>query len=245
MANEKSGGLPFPEKKVVEKNPKLFILFGKPKTGKTTIVSQLENSLLIELEQGGADFVGGSVVQVDSLNKLKEVGVKIKEYGKPYKYVVIDTVTKLEELVLPYAAQLYKQTPMGKNWTGRDVKTLPKGAGYYYLRKAFFSVIDEIQSWAEYVVLVGHLKDNLIEKEGQEFTSMELDLTGKIKSLLSAQSDAIAYFFRKGPEGFLNFEPTEDTVAGCRSPHLEGQILKISEKKEGKVVTNWKAIFKF
>jgi len=244
MTNVKTG-LPFPDKKAENLNPKLFLLFGKPKTGKTTIVSQLDHSLLIELEPGGADFISGSVVQVDSLNKLREVGVKIKEYGKPYKYVVIDTVTKLEDLVLPYAAQLYKQTPMGKNWTGKDVKILPKGAGYYYLRKAFFAVIDEIQTWAENVVLIGHLKDNLIEKEGEEFTSKEIDLTGKIKGLLSAQSDAIAYFYRKGPEGFLNFEPSEDVTAGCRSPHLEGKTIKVSEKTDDGVKVSWKEIYKF
>jgi len=237
--------LPFPLKEVKDQNPKLFILFGKPKTGKTTIASQLGDSLVIELEVGGADFIGGSVVQAGSLSELKEIGAKIKEYKSPYKYIIIDTVTKLEELSLSLAAQLYKKSPVGVNWLGSDVRTLPKGAGYFWLRKAFFAILEEVQTWSEYTILVGHLKDNLIEKDGKEFTSMELDLTGKIKSLVSAQADAIAYFFRDGKEGFLNFEPTEDTVAGCRSPHLEGRVIKISEKKGDKVVTNWKEIFKF
>jgi len=135
---------------------------------------------------------------------------------------------------------------MGKNWTGKDVKTLPKGSGYLYLRKAFFQVLDEIQNWGEYIILIGHLKDNLIEKEGEEFTSKELELTGKIRSLLSAKSDAIAFYYRKGDEGFLNFEPTEDTVAGCRAPHLEGQTIKISKRSDkGEVVTNWNEVYKF
>jgi len=108
---EKSGKLPFPLKEAKDQNPRTFIIFGKPKTGKTTIASQLENSLLIELEPRGAEFISGSVVEVNSLQELSEVGNKIKEFGKPYRYIILDTVTALEELVLPLAAKLYKDTP--------------------------------------------------------------------------------------------------------------------------------------
>lgn len=242
---KKETELPFPKKETKERNPRLLIIFSKPKIGKTTLVSKLDDCLVVELEPGGAEFVSGNIVEVNSLSELKKVGGTIKEHNRPYKYLAVDTVTKLEDMVLPLAAQLYKRTPMAKNWTGSDVRTLQRGSGYLYLRQAFFQVINEIKTWADYIILLGHLRDSLIEKDGEEFNSKELDLTGKIRSLLSAESDAIAYFYRDEDEGFLNFKPTEDMVAGCRSPHLDGQVIKISKKENGEVKTNWKAIYKF
>jgi hypothetical protein len=37
---------------------------------------------------------------------LLDAGKAIKEAGKPYKYVTIDTVTALEDMVMPLAIKL-------------------------------------------------------------------------------------------------------------------------------------------
>lgn len=47
--------LPTEKVKAKVKNPRFLILFGKPKSGKTTIASQLDSNLIIDLE-GGAEF---------------------------------------------------------------------------------------------------------------------------------------------------------------------------------------------
>ena len=41
--------LPTSKNKPATDNPKLLILFGKPKSGKTTIMAALENNLIIDL----------------------------------------------------------------------------------------------------------------------------------------------------------------------------------------------------
>ena len=70
---------------------------------------------------------------------------KKADSGKnPYRFIALDTTTELEDLILPYAKVLYNETVMGKNWKGTDVKELPNGSGYHYLRTAFFNIIKEI-----------------------------------------------------------------------------------------------------
>lgn len=236
---------PFAVKTEVETNPKILLLFGKTKIGKSTILSGLDGCLTLEFEDKGSDYMTGHVVQVNSLKDLNGIGKQIEDAGKPYKYIAIDTVTALEDMCLPYANQLYRATPMGKNWNGEDVRTLPSGSGYQYLRTAFFNVIDKISTWAEFIILVGHLKDTLIEKDGEEFNSYELDLTGKIKRITAANAAAVGYVYRDGNKLLINFKPSEDILAGCKIPRLEGKIITISEKDKnsGAIRTFWNEIY--
>ena len=44
--------LPTERRKAVDYNPKLMVLFGKPKSGKSTLMASLENNLIIDLEDG-------------------------------------------------------------------------------------------------------------------------------------------------------------------------------------------------
>jgi len=134
--------LPSKRSEVVRVNPKTMVIFGQPKVGKTTILAELDNCLLIDLEEG-SDFV--SALKVDVLKEAREqdtapinilqdviktIGEQNKKNGGyVYKYIALDTVTALEEMVLPIAAKMHRDTPIGRNWVGTDVTTLPNGAG--------------------------------------------------------------------------------------------------------------------
>jgi len=186
-----------PTKKVAAErvNPKRLIIYSKPKTGKTTAFAGLENNLLIDLENG-ADYVEALKVKITSLQELLETGKAIKEAGKPYKYVTIDTVTALEDMVMPLAIKLYRATSMGKNYDGDNVLSLPNGAGYLYLRQAFFQVLDFIDTLAPHIILSGHIKDKQVDDKGEMVLAANIDLTGKIKSLICANADAIGYMYQ-------------------------------------------------
>lgn len=154
-----------PKEKIQAKieNPRFLIIFGKPKSGKTTLASKLDNNLIIDLE-GGSEFLVALSVQARSIKDLGEIATAIKEEikqtgKKPYKYITLDNATRLEEICLSYAVQLYKATPMGKNYNGTDVRTLPNGAGYMYLQQAVRKVIDMFRDLCDNFILIGHLKD--------------------------------------------------------------------------------------
>ena len=103
--------LPKEKNKPKINNPRFLILYGKPKSGKTTLVSQLENCLIIDLE-GGSEFLEALSVQARTINDLGEISRAIQEQitatgKKPYKYIAIDNATRLEELCLGYAKTLY------------------------------------------------------------------------------------------------------------------------------------------
>ena len=234
-----------PTKKVAadRTNPKRLIIYSKPKTGKTTAYAGLENNLILDLENG-ADYVEALKLKVGSLQELLEAGKAIKDAGKPYKYVTVDTVTALEDMVGPLAIKLYRQTSMGKNYDGDNVLSLPNGAGYLYLRQAFFQVLDFIDTLAPHIILSGHIKDKQIDDKGEMVLAANIDLTGKIKSLICANADAIGYMYRKGNKTILSFKTSEEVTCGARPEHLNNEEIVVTEMNEsGELEFHWDKVF--
>lgn len=245
MSEVKENKIVLPTKKVAisRKNPKRLIIYSKPKVGKTTALSGLDNCLLLDLEKG-SDYTEALKIPVNNLSDIRAIGDEIIKQGKPYKYIAIDTVTALEDMVKPLALKLYKDTPMGARYEGDNVLTLPNGAGYGYLRTAFFNVLDYIDTLADHIILLGHLKDRQIEIKGKEVNAADVDLTGKIKSLICANADAIAYMTREDNKNILNFNTSDTVICGARPKHLMNQQIVISELQEdGTLKTNWDKIY--
>jgi hypothetical protein len=241
-----SEGLVLPTKKVsaTRVNPKRLVIYSKPKTGKTTAFAALENNLIIDLENG-TDYVDALKVKANNLKELLDIGKQVIAAGKPYKFITIDTVTALEEMVSVLAIKKYRNTPMGKNFDGDSVLTLPNGAGYLYQREAFFEVLNYIDTLAEHVILAGHIKDAQIDDKGEMVMAANIDLTGKIKSLLCANADAIGYMSRKGNKVMLNFKTNDATTCGARPDHLRNAEIVLSEINEkGEIVTHWDEVYK-
>ena len=222
--------LPKQKVKATRKSPKNMVIYGPPKIGKTTALSQLDDCLIIDLEDG-SDMVDALKVQVNDLSELTEVGKAIMKDGRPYKYIAIDTITKLEDWCEEDAKRIYMATPMGKNFEqknpGASVLSLPNGAGYLYLRIAYKKWIDRLNKLADHVILVGHLKDKMLEKKGKEVAAKDLDLTGKIKSITCANADAIGYIYREDDETMVSFNSLDDVTAGSRCDHLKGQTMPL------------------
>ena len=234
--------LPTVKEKATRVNPKRLLVYSKPKTGKTTAFAGLDNNLLIDLENG-ADYVEAMKLKVNSLKELYDAGKAIKEAGKPYKYITIDTVTALEEIIMPLAVKLYKNTSMGKNYDGDNVLSLSNGAGYLYIRQAFFQVLDFIDTLAPHIILSGHIKDKQVDDKGEMVMSANIDLTGKIKSLICANSDAIGYMYRKDNKTILSFKTNEEVTCGARPEHLRNEEIVISEMIDGVIKTSWEKVF--
>ena len=124
------GLLPTEKTKVVTQDPKNLILFGLPKCGKTSNLSQLPNNLIVDLEKG-TKYVSGYVVEAETITDLYKIAKELATTDHDFKFVTIDTVTALEDISCELACKRYKETVMGKNWegSGSDILKLPNGSG--------------------------------------------------------------------------------------------------------------------
>jgi hypothetical protein len=132
---------------------------------------------------------------------------------------------------------------MGKNFEGDNVTTLANGAGYLYIRQAFFQVLDFIDTLAPTIILSGHIKDKVVDDKGEMVMAANIDLTGKIKSLICAQADAIGYMYRKGNKTILSFKTTDEVTCGARPVHLRNEEVVVSEMVDGVLTVSWDKVF--
>ena len=122
---------------------------------------------------------------------------------------------------------------------------------HLYLREAMQKIIGWFEIPGINLILVGHLKDKSISEGGTELVVKNLDLSGKISTILSAKSDAIAYLYRDTETGDLmaNFGDMNSVLTGARMPHLAGKTIQLAERKmnedtnEWEIVTHWDRIF--
>ena len=241
--------LPLVRRKAKRLDSKRLLLFGAPKCGKTTIVSQLEDCLIVDMEQG-SNYVEGMIVEIKTMADYSELIKALKKAkdeagGKvPYKYICLDTLTALEELSLSLAVKLYQKTSMGVNFTGTDVRTLPNGAGYLYTRQAFFKMLKPLEEFCDTLVMVGHVKEKDVVKESGSFTEKSINLTGRTKDILCSWCDAIGLVYRDENKTIINFAPSESLVAGSRQKHLIGQQIEVAVSDENYDITvDWSRIF--
>ena len=251
------------ERSVVDNyNPKLLIIMGRPKQGKSSFVAAIDDNLIIDLEDG---YRALSVmkVQARTAKDMQEIRNAIIAKGKelhkaPYKYITIDNATRLEEMSVSLAAELYRATPMGSNWgyvidqkgmvvkdpkTGKlmidpkaDVRQLANGAGWLYMRKAIRQLIDMFKPLCETLILVCHVKDKQIRKNGEEMSEMAVDLAGKTGDIICGEADAVGYLYRDSNKTFISFEGGDNTIREARPLHLRGKKIQVAESNDNNEV---------
>lgn len=222
----------------------------------------LPKSLHIDLESG-AGFYKGNTLDVNKIAKtegrhpiaiIKEIALKIKEAndknGSPvYDFITLDSATILEEHAALLATKNYKDTPIGKSFTGKDVVTeLGNGAGYQHLRTAFEELYTPFISLAgKCFTLIVHTKDNIVNKDGKDIVSAELNLTGKSKMITASKADAIGLLYRSKKEkntNILSFIGGDSNPSvGCRLYYLANKEFPISTLNDGVFESKWETIF--
>ncbi len=223
--------LPKTKIKAVIQDPQYLIIFGKSKIGKSTALSNLPNNLIIDLE-GGYDYIDALKVEAKTISDLKEIAKAIKEAGCPYKYITLDTITALEDIVKPLALKLYLETPAGSKFVGKDVLDAPMGAGYSKIREAMELVIDMFSKVAPNIILVCHVKDSAVANT--DVTAKVIDLTGKTGRVLASRSDAIGYMYRDDfSNTILSFNSNDKFVdCGSRPEHLRNKDILLGEMQD-------------
>lgn len=262
--------LPTERSTVESYNPKLLIIGGRPKVGKSSFIAAIDDNLIIDLEDGYRSL-SVMKVQARKVKDLEEIRDAILAKGKelkraPYRFITIDNATRLEEMSISLANQLYRETPMGSQWgymkdskgmlvkdpkTGNlvidpkaDVRMLPNGGGYLYTRKAIRKLIDMFKPLCETLILVTHIKDKTIKRDNEEVSEMSIDLAGKLSDIVCGEADAIGMIYRKGNKTYLTFESGDDTIREARPLHLRGRKFLIAESNENnEVVFNTSEIF--
>lgn len=196
--------------------------------------------------ENGSTYVDALKIKINTLKELKETIKAIKDAGRPYKFITIDTITAVEEMAKPLAIQLYQNSPMfsQKYADVKDVTQLPNGSGWSFLRAGVEMIVDLIAGATDNLIICGHVKDTALA-ESVEGSVKDLDLGGKLKRILSAKSDAIGFVHRDEDSNLcIQFGTNGEVLTGARPAHLANKDIVVAERNEdGTFTSHWERIY--
>lgn len=231
-------------------------------------------AVLIDLEDGARYESGTKLTvnrefsTIEKIKQLNEILTSLDEYRKEtgknrYKIGLIDSITTLDEWCEVYSTIKYMQSPQGKSfnrindeeegeitiWDNHDKRwssciELPNGRGYGLIRDAVLYFYNRFVACFEKIIFVGHIRNKIEEKNDKEVYTQELDLTGKLRTILPRNVDLIGKLFAQGNERHITFEvKNNDSGAGSRVKYLRNKTIKLNELKDEKLIFYWENIF--
>ena len=214
------------KRKAISMNPSVLLLYGAPKVGKTTMLSELNDCLILDTEKGSR-MLEGYISEVNTRDELIETLIELKESKDvKYKYIALDTIDKVAE---------WAEKRVCEEESVRAIGDLAFGKGYGMVREKVVQTIEAFKEVAEHLIIIGHRKVAYAVTDGSTVVIPEsLDLTGKLKNVIMSGADAIGYVYRSEDELMVSFKANEAIEAGSRCSHLKGKEMKFE----------WKNIYK-
>lgn len=243
---EKKIELPKQETKAERVNPYNMVIYGLPKSGKTTAVVELPNHLLIDYEEGSKFVNGVKIAPPEGLGPvakfkwLKDVAAEIRAAGKPYDYVIIDTFSQIDEDSEFTGTFRYMNSVQGKGFNRADkggvmlkpddpnyssVHTLPEGFGYRWSRSEITDMYQTLSGLGKIcTIFITHVADKFLASKSSntEVVTRTLALTGKVKDIIARKVDCIGYLYNEDGKTMISFKGNEDRIGGIRAKHVVG-----------------------
>lgn len=204
---------------------KFLLIYGEPKTGKSTFGSQLPRSLFLNFEQGTNALAGIKSVPILRWSDFKKVLTQLKkpEAREVYDSIVVDTASIAWQLCEKYICQR----------EGVDsIRDVPWGQGWNMLKAEFSECWREITLLGFGILFIAHSREKPTEmrdEEGNSISAMCPDLPNNAYTIINSIVDIIGYLqVQMNPDGtserYLYTRSTPTIFAGSRYQYLAPKI---------------------
>lgn len=204
---------------------KFLLIYGQPKTGKSTFGSQLPRALFMNFEQGTNALAGIRSMPIMKWTDAKKVLSELRQpkAREMYDSVVVDTASIAWQLCERYICQR----------EGVDsIRDVPWGQGWTMLKTEFSEFWREITLLGFGILFIAHSKDKPTEmrnEDGEAITAVCPDLPNQCYTIINSIVDIIGYLqVQMNPDGtserFLYTRSTPTVFAGSRYQYLAPKI---------------------
>ena len=204
---------------------KYILIYGQPKTGKSTFGSQLPRGLFLNFEQGTNALAGIRSVPILRWSDFKKV---LSQLRKPqaremYDTIVVDTASIAWQLCEKYVCQREGV---------ESIREIPWGQGWGMLRNEFAECWREITLLGFGILFIAHSKEKPTEmqdEDGNTITAVAPDLPNQCYTIINSIVDIIGYLQVQmnndgTSERFLYTRSTPTVFAGSRYQYLAPKI---------------------
>jgi len=171
----------------------IMLVVGHPKSGKTRFAASAPDSIVVELEDKGADRVEfGRIQEIDSedataLDQFDEVMNLIME-DESIKIVTIDSVDQWANMVLADICKKAGIEHINKPKQGVDTRALWGEFGH-----RVHAITDGLKRCGKLVILIAHCKPPEKDNEGRVITPAGINVSGKGAAYIVAQAEMIGF----------------------------------------------------
>lgn len=202
---------------------KYILLYGKPKTGKTTMASRFPKNLLIAFEKGYNAIDGIKAVDVNKWSEFRQV---LKQLEKPEAREMYDTIT-IDTTTIAY--EMCEQFVCSQNGV-QSIRDIPWGQGWTLTKKEFESCLRKITMLGYGLVLISHIetrKEKLADDS--EIEILAPSMPKRCYEVVNQIVDIIGYIATEwdddgNSQRWLYTRQTPTVMAGSRFPYLASKI---------------------
>lgn len=204
---------------------KFLLIYGQPKTGKSTFGSQLPRALFMNFEQGTNALAGIKSQPILRWTDAKKVLTQLRkpQAKEIYDTIVVDTASIAWQLCEKYICQRENVD---------SIRDVPWGQGWNMLKQEFSEFWREITLLGFGILFIAHSKEKPTEmhdEEGNAITAMCPDLPNQAYTIINSIVDIIGYLqVQMNPDGtserFLYTRSTPTVFAGSRYQYLAPKI---------------------
>ena len=204
---------------------KFLLIYGQPKTGKSTFGSQLPRALFMNFEQGTNALAGIKSQPILRWTDAKKVLTQLrKPQAKDiFDTIVVDTASIAWQLCEKYICQRENVD---------SIRDVPWGQGWSMLKQEFSEFWREITLLGFGILFIAHSKEKPTEmrnEDGEAINAVCPDLPNQCYTIINSIVDIIGYLqVQMNPDGtserFLYTRSTPTIFAGSRYQYLEPKI---------------------
>ena len=204
---------------------KFLLIYGQPKTGKSTFGSQLPRALFMNFEQGTNALAGIKSQPILRWTDAKKVLTQLRkpQAKEIFDTIVVDTASIAWQLCEKYICQRENVD---------SIRDVPWGQGWNMLRQEFSEFWREITLLGFGILFIAHSKDKPTEmrdEDGEAITAVCPDLPNQCYTIINSIVDIIGYLqVQMNPDGtserFLYTRSTPTVFAGSRYQYLAPKI---------------------
>lgn len=197
-------------------------IYGAPKTGKTTLATQMDKALLLAFEPGYHALPGVMAQDVTSWGEMKQINRELKkpEVKELYNAVIVDTIDIAADRCKRYVCQ--------QNGI-EDLGDLGFGKGWTKFKDEFNEVFRGLTQMGYAVFFIGHDKEVTLTDPATNADRMVIRpaLSNATRTVIAGMSDIYGYAHQlhKDEMSVLTLRCPDGSIeCGCRFKYIPNEI---------------------